>query len=107
MGRGLTPPSSAPASCSRPIRLPRLPNSSVPRGLRYSCPMVRIKICGITNSADALAAVEAGANLLGFNFYEKSPRFITESEADKIRRQLPKQVAAAGLFVNPSPSHVT
>jgi len=69
--------------------------------------MVRIKICGITNSADALAAVEAGANLLGFNFYEKSPRFITESEAEKIRRQLPKKVEAVGIFVNASPADVT
>jgi phosphoribosylanthranilate isomerase len=68
--------------------------------------MVRIKICGITNSADALAAVEAGANLLGFNFYEKSPRFITESEAGKIRRQLPKKVEAVGIFVNASPAEV-
>jgi len=69
--------------------------------------MVRVKICGITNSADALAAVEAGANLLGFNFYEKSPRFITESEAARIRRQLPKKVKAVGIFVNASPAEVT
>lgn len=62
--------------------------------------MVRVKICGITNAADALAAVDAGANLLGFNFYEKSPRHITEAEAAKIRPQLPKKVEAVGIFVN-------
>jgi phosphoribosylanthranilate isomerase len=62
--------------------------------------MVRIKICGITNAADALAAVDAGANLLGFNFYEKSARFLTESAAQKIRTQLPKNVEAVGIFVN-------
>jgi phosphoribosylanthranilate isomerase len=62
--------------------------------------MVRVKICGITNAADALAAIEAGANLLGFNFYEKSPRRINEAEAAKICPQLPKKVKAVGIFVN-------
>ena len=62
--------------------------------------MIRVKICGITNAADALAAVDAGANLLGFNFYVKSPRHISEAEAAKIRPQLPKKVEAVGIFVN-------
>lgn len=62
--------------------------------------MVRVKICGITNSEDALAAVEAGANLLGFNFYPKSPRCLTEAAAKKIRPLLPKSVEAVGIFVN-------
>src|SRR6476646_3129967 len=66
--------------------------------------MVRINICGITSAADALAAVDAGANLLGFNFYEKSARFLTQSAAAKIRTQLPKNVEAVGIFVNkPAP----
>ena len=69
--------------------------------------MVRVKICGITNSADAFAAIDAGANLLGFNFYEKSPRHITEAEAAKIRPRLPKKVEAVGIFVNASPAEVT
>ena len=69
--------------------------------------MVRVKICGITNSADAFAAIDAGANLLGFNFYEKSPRHITEAEAAKIRPRLPKKVEAVGIFVNASPADVT
>jgi phosphoribosylanthranilate isomerase len=51
--------------------------------------------------------VEAGANLLGFNFYVKSPRFITAEEAAKIRRQLPKRVEAVGIFVNATPAEVT
>ena len=62
--------------------------------------MVRVKICGITNAADALAAVDAGANLLGFNFYAKSPRRIAEDVAAKIRPRLPKEVDAVGIFVN-------
>ncbi len=61
--------------------------------------MIRVKICGITNATDALAAIDAGANLLGFNFYAKSPRHITEAEAAKIRPQLPKKIKAVG--VNP------
>jgi phosphoribosylanthranilate isomerase len=68
--------------------------------------MVRIKICGITNAADALAAIDAGANLLGFNFYAKSPRHISEAEAAKIRPQLPKKVEAVGIFVDPLPADV-
>jgi phosphoribosylanthranilate isomerase len=68
--------------------------------------MVRVKICGITNAADALAAVEAGANLLGFNFYEKSARYLTESAAAKIRAQLPGNVESVGIFVNASAADI-
>jgi phosphoribosylanthranilate isomerase len=68
--------------------------------------MVRVKVCGITNAADALAAVDAGANLLGFNFYEKSPRCITKAEAARIRLQLPKRVEAVGIFVNAPPADI-
>lgn len=68
--------------------------------------MVRVKICGITNAADALAAVDAGANLLGFNFYAKSRRYITQAEAAKIRAQLPRKVKAVGVFVNAPPVDV-
>src|SRR5260370_28202906 len=62
--------------------------------------MIRVKICGITNAGDALGDIDAGANLIGFNFYEKSPRHINETEAAKIRPQLPKKVEAVGIFVN-------
>lgn len=68
--------------------------------------MVRVKICGITSAADAQAAIEAGANLIGFNFYEKSPRHIAEDEAARIRVQLPKRVKAVGIFVNRLPADV-
>jgi phosphoribosylanthranilate isomerase len=62
--------------------------------------MVFVKICGITNAADARAAVLAGANSLGFNFYPKSPRFIAKADAAKIRTQLPPEVDPVGVFVN-------
>ena len=68
--------------------------------------MVRVKICGITNTGDAQAAVEAGANLLGFNFFERSPRHITPQEAAKIRKLVPKSVKAVGIFVNQLPAEV-
>src|ERR1043165_66343 len=62
--------------------------------------MALIKICGITNASDALAAVEAGADLLGFNFYRKSPRYVSPDEARRIASVLPERVARVGVFVN-------
>lgn len=68
--------------------------------------MVRVKICGVTSAADAEAAVEAGANLIGFNFYSKSPRCVSEKQASQIRAQLPREVQAVGIFVNRLPADV-
>lgn len=68
--------------------------------------MIRVKICGITNLLDAKAACAAGANSLGFNFYEKSPRVVEVSHAARIRAQLPKHVEAIGVFVNTSPPDI-
>ena len=68
--------------------------------------MVRVKICGITNWPDAQVACEAGANLLGFNFYDKSLRRVSTAEAAQIGTKLPKGVEAVGVFVNASPAEI-
>jgi phosphoribosylanthranilate isomerase len=66
-----------------------------------------IKVCGITNEEDARIAVEAGANALGFNFYEKSPRYVTVGQARKIVDAAPGDYLKVGIFVNPALEVIT
>ncbi|MGC1415986.1 MAG: phosphoribosylanthranilate isomerase [Candidatus Acidiferrum sp.] len=68
--------------------------------------MILVKICGITNWPDAKAACDAGANMLGFNFYEKSLRRVSTVEAATMRAKIPPAVQAVGLFVNAKPSEI-
>ena len=63
---------------------------------------VIVKICGITNLPDAVAAVEAGADALGFMFYEASPRHVSIRQAAEIIRELPPLVMKVGVFVDAS-----
>lgn len=62
--------------------------------------MVRVKICGVTTPADAAFAADHGADAVGLNFYPKSPRFLSDEQADAIVHELPPFTTAVGVFVN-------
>jgi phosphoribosylanthranilate isomerase len=66
----------------------------------------RVKICGITNVDDALAAARAGADAIGINCYVHSKRFCPLEEAKSIARAVPRQVCKVGVFVNASADEV-
>ena len=65
-----------------------------------------IKICGLTNLDDAKAALDAGADLLGFVLYPKSPRYITALQMRSLLDRLPGSVRAVGVFVNGRPGGI-
>jgi phosphoribosylanthranilate isomerase len=67
--------------------------------------MTWVKICGITNLEDALTAVEAGADALGFVFYEKSPRNVAPETVREIVRQMPGDIEKVGVFVGNNPKN--
>jgi phosphoribosylanthranilate isomerase len=62
--------------------------------------MTWVKICGMTNLEDALTAVDAGADAVGFVFYEKSPRCVSVETVREIVQKLPERVEKVGVFVN-------
>ena len=64
--------------------------------------MTRIKICGLTREADVDAAIEAGADAIGFVMYEKSARYVTPQRAAELARRLPPFVTPVCLYVNAS-----
>lgn len=66
----------------------------------------RIKICGLTRESDIDAAVDAGADAVGFVFYDRSPRRVSVSRAAELARRLPPFVMPVGLFVNASAAEI-
>src|SRR5260370_32856854 len=68
--------------------------------------MVRVKICGITSLEDALTAVEAGADALGFIFVEDTPRFVTPEKVAAIVGKLPPFVTPVGIFLDHPMGHI-
>jgi phosphoribosylanthranilate isomerase len=68
--------------------------------------MTWIKICGITNLEDALTAVDAGANALGFVFYDKSPRKVEPATVRDIIEHLPEHIETVGVFVDADGDHI-
>ncbi len=62
--------------------------------------MTKVKICGITDLTDARLSIEYGADMLGFNFYARSPRYISAESAGAIVSELAEEVVKVGVFVN-------
>jgi len=67
---------------------------------------VKVKVCGVTDPSNALAAVEMGADYLGLNFYPASPRFLTIERAREIANAARGRVPLVGVFVNASPDEI-
>jgi phosphoribosylanthranilate isomerase len=67
---------------------------------------VRVKICGITRVEDARAAIEAGADMIGLNFYAKTPRFVDVDRAREIREAIGARAVVVGVFVNAARAYI-
>jgi phosphoribosylanthranilate isomerase len=89
---------SNPASVGRDVNPMLSPTPKVPP--MVTAMSLRVKICGITNAADAVAAVDAGADALGFMFFENSKRNVSAKTAAEIIRELPPFISKVGVFVD-------
>lgn len=69
--------------------------------------MAQVKICGLREAEHVAAAIDAGARYLGFNFFPKSPRYVTPEQAAALIAAVPPGIASVGLFVNPGDALLT
>ncbi|MGA9725663.1 MAG: phosphoribosylanthranilate isomerase [Candidatus Binatus sp.] len=67
---------------------------------------VRVKICGVTCIEDARAAITAGADMIGLNFYAKSPRYVEIDRAREVRAAIGSRAAVVGVFVNAARAYI-
>src|SRR5438132_1247778 len=67
---------------------------------------IQIKICGVTNANDARACIELGADMIGFNFYSKSPRYVEPNVVRRIVNAMPHGICAVGVFVDADPREI-
>jgi len=65
---------------------------------------IKLKICGLTNAADVEAAVNAGADFLGFILHPQSPRFVSPAKARELIKKVPRKVKKVGVFVDTPPT---
>jgi phosphoribosylanthranilate isomerase len=66
----------------------------------------KLKICGITNLLDAKICIRYGVDILGFNFFPESPRYITPEQCKEIMNELPFWIKKVGILVKPSDQHI-
>ncbi len=67
---------------------------------------VRVKVCGITRTEDALSAIKFGADAIGFVFWAKSTRYVTPEQAQQIAAEIPAFISIVGVYVDPAPGWV-
>jgi phosphoribosylanthranilate isomerase len=87
-------------SCSHRPVAGRAVSSTAHRAVATPQAAIQIKICGVTNANDARACVELGADMVGFNFYRKSPRYLEPAAVKRILDMLPPGISAVGIFVD-------
>src|SRR5687767_4051033 len=86
--------------------MPSPTEAAAPTGFLEPSIRTRVKICGVSRELDVEAAVQAGADAIGFVFYAKSPRLVTLTRATELARRLPPFVTPVALFVNPTAAEV-